>query len=247
MTVLRYDEVLETESTTFDWPDIDERSAAAMCYTSGTTGNPKGVVYSHRSSYLHSMMGGTANAMGVSCPDAVLPIAPMFHANAWGLPYVALMAGADLVMTDRFLDAKSLVDLIETQRPTVAGAVPTIWNDVMKYLEKNAGHDISSLRLVACGGSAVPMSMMKTFEEQHDVQILQAWGMTETSPLATMARPLPGVPRLSSSGGSVLRRAGCCAASRPGSSTTTATRYRTTARRSARWRCAARGSPAPTT
>ena len=108
-----------------------------MCYTSGTTGNPKGVVYSHRSSYLHSMVRCSANALGVGCTDAVLPIVPMFHANAWGLPYAALMAGADLVMPDRFLDAESLVDLIETQRPTVAGAVPTIWNDVMQYLEKN--------------------------------------------------------------------------------------------------------------
>ena len=192
-TVLRYDEILAAESPKFDWPDVDERSAAAMCYTSGTTGNPKGVVYSHRSSYLHSMITCTNSALGVSCTDAVLPIAPMFHANAWGLPYAALMAGADLVMTDRFLDAKSLVDLIETQRPTLAGAVPTIWNDVMHFLEKNPGHDISSLRLVGCGGSAVPTSMMKTFEEQHGVRILQAWGMTETSPLATVARPLPGV------------------------------------------------------
>ncbi len=193
-TVLRYDEILAAESPTFDWPDIDEKSAAAMCYTSGTTGNPKGVVYSHRSSYLHSMITCTNSALGVCCTDVVLPIASMYHANAWGLPYAALMAGADLVMTDRFLDAKSLVDLIETQRPTLAGAVPTIWNDVMHFLEKNPGHDISSLRLVGCGGSAVPTSMMKTFEEQYGVPIIQAWGMTETSPLATVARPLPGVP-----------------------------------------------------
>ena len=192
-TVLRHDEVLDAESPTFDWPDVDERSAAAMCYTSGTTGNPKGVVYSHRSSYLHSMVTCTNSALGVCCTDAVLPIASMYHANAWGLPYAALMAGADLVMPDRFLDAKSLVDLIETQRPTLAGAVPTIWNDVMHFLEKNPGRDISSLRLVGCGGSAVPTSMMKTFEEQYGVRILQAWGMTETSPLATVARPLPGV------------------------------------------------------
>ncbi len=193
-TVLRYDEILAAESPTFDWPDIDEKSAAAMCYTSGTTGNPKGVVYSHRSSYLHSMITCTNSALGVCCTDVVLPIASMYHANAWGLPYAALMAGADLVMTDRFLDAKSLVDLIETQRPTLAGAVPTIWNDVMHFLEKNPDHDISSLRLVGCGGSAVPTSMMKTFEEQYGVPIIQAWGMTETSPLATVARPLPGVP-----------------------------------------------------
>jgi fatty-acyl-CoA synthase len=192
--VLRYDEALGAESPTFDWPDLDEKSAAAMCYTSGTTGKPKGVVYSHRSSYLHSMVTCTNSAFGVSCTDSVLPIAPMFHANAWGLPYAALMAGADLVMTDRFLDAKSLVDLIETQRPTVAGAVPTIWNDVMRYLEKNPGHDISSLRLVGCGGSAVPTSMMQIFEEKYGVRIVQAWGMTETSPLATVSRPLPGIP-----------------------------------------------------
>jgi fatty-acyl-CoA synthase len=193
-SVLRYDEILGAESPSFDWPVVDEKSAAAMCYTSGTTGNPKGVVYSHRSSYLHSMMGTSSNALGVGCADSVLPIAPMFHANAWGLPYVALMAGADLVMTDRFLDPKSLVDLIETQRPTVAGAVPTIWNDVMHYLEKNPDHDISSLRVVGCGGSAVPLSMMQVFEERYGVRILQAWGMTETSPLATVAHPLPGVP-----------------------------------------------------
>jgi fatty-acyl-CoA synthase len=193
-TVLRYDELLAAESPTFDWPEVDEKSAAAMCYTSGTTGNPKGVVYSHRSSYLHAMVTCTNSALGVSCTDSVLPIAPMFHANAWGLPHAALMAGADLVMTDRFLDAKSLVDLIETQRPTLAGAVPTIWNDVMGYLEKNPGHDISSLKLVGCGGAAVPTSMMRIFEEKYGVRIVQAWGMTETSPLATVARPLPGVP-----------------------------------------------------
>ncbi|MFY9921594.1 MAG: long-chain fatty acid--CoA ligase [Mycobacterium sp.] len=192
-TVLRYDEVLAAESPEFDWPDLDEKSAAAMCYTSGTTGNPKGVVYSHRSSYLHAMMTNTANAVGVGFADKVLPIVPMFHANAWGMPYGALMAGAEIVMTDRFLDSKSLIDLIETQRPTVAAAVPTIWNDVLHCLENDPGHDISSLRLVTCGGSAVPMSMMKTFEKQHHVPIVQAWGMTETSPLATIARPLPDV------------------------------------------------------
>ena len=192
-TVLRYDDVLAAESPDFDWPDVDEKSAAAMCYTSGTTGNPKGVVYSHRSSYLHAMMTNSANAVGLGFTDKVLPVVPMFHANAWGMPYGALMAGAEIVMTDRFLDSKSLIDLIETQRPTVAAAVPTIWNDVLHCLESTPGHDISSLRLVTCGGSAVPMSMMKAFEKEHDVQIVQAWGMTETSPLATIARPLPDV------------------------------------------------------
>jgi fatty-acyl-CoA synthase len=188
-TVLRYDELLAQEPPEFDWPELDENSAAAMCYTSGTTGNPKGVVYSHRSSYLHSMSTNVVNGFGIGFGDSVLPIVPMFHANAWGLPYGTMMAGADLVLPDRYLDAKSLIHLIETQRPTMAGAVPTIWNDVMNCLEKDPGRDISSLRMVACGGSAVPVSLMKTFEERHGVQIRQLWGMTETSPLATLAWP----------------------------------------------------------
>ncbi len=193
VTVVRWDDLLAAQPTEFDWPEVDESSAAAMCYTSGTTGNPKGVVYSHRSSYLHALNTCTANALDVSCGDTVLPIVPMFHANAWGLPYAALMAGANVVMPDRFMDGASLIDLIETQRPTLAGAVPTIWNDVMHCLEKNPGHDVSSLRLVACGGSAVPLSLMQTFQETYGVYIQQAWGMTETSPLATVAKPLPGV------------------------------------------------------
>ncbi|MDT5260801.1 MAG: hypothetical protein QOD10_5881 [Mycobacterium sp.] len=193
-TVLRYADVLGSESTEFDWPRIEENSAAAMCYTSGTTGNPKGVVYSHRSSFLHAMGACTANGMGVGASDCVLPVVPMFHANAWGMPYAALMAGADLVLPDCRLDARSLIDMIENLRPTVAGAVPTIWNDVMHRLEEDPDHDISSLRLVVCGGSAVPVSLMRTFEEKHGVQIRQLWGMTETSPTATMAWPPPGTP-----------------------------------------------------
>jgi fatty-acyl-CoA synthase len=193
-TVLRYDEVIDGESTEFDWPQIDEKSAAAMCYTSGTTGNPKGVVYSHRSSFLHTMAACTANGIGVGASDSVLPIVPMFHANAWGLPYAALMAGADLMLPDCHLDARSLVDMVENLRPTVAGAVPTIWNDVMHRLEEDPDHDMSSLRQVVCGGSAVPVSLMRTFEEKHGVQIRQLWGMTETSPMATMAWPPPGTP-----------------------------------------------------
>lgn len=192
-TVLRYDELLAAQPEDFDWPEIDERSAAAMCYTSGTTGNPKGVVYSHRSSFLHAMATCTSNALDVGSDDVALPIVPMFHANAWGLPYAALMAGADLVMPDRFLDGASLINLIETCHPTIACAVPTIWNDVMNCLEKNPGHDISSLRIVGCGGSAVPQSMMRIFQERYGVHIRQAWGMTETSPLATTAKPLPNV------------------------------------------------------
>lgn len=193
-TVLRYAELLDGQPTEFDWPDIDERSAAAMCYTSGTTGNPKGVVYSHRSSFLHTMGACTTNAIGVGAIDSVLPIVPMFHANGWGLPYAALMAGADLVLPDCRLDARSLIDMVETLRPTIAGAVPTIWNDVLHYLEKDPDHDMSSLRLVVCGGSAVPVSLMRDFEDKHSVHVRQLWGMTETSPLATMAYPPPGTP-----------------------------------------------------
>ena len=192
--VLRYADVIANEPTEFDWPSIDEKSAAAMCYTSGTTGNPKGVVYSHRSSFLHTMGTCTANGIGVGATDSVLPIVPMFHANAWGLPYAALMAGADLVLPDRHLDARSLIGMVEDLRPTVAGAVPTIWNDVLHRLEDDPDHDMSSLRLVVCGGSAVPVSLMRTFEEKHGVQIRQLWGMTETSPMATMAWPPPGTP-----------------------------------------------------
>jgi fatty-acyl-CoA synthase len=193
-TVLSYAELIDAESPDFGWPQIDERSAAAMCYTSGTTGNPKGVVYSHRSSFLHAMATCATNGIGVGAIDSVLPIVPMFHANAWGLPYAALMAGADLVLPDCHLDAPSLIGMVENLRPTVAGAVPTIWNDVLHRLEDDPDHDVSSLRLVVCGGSAVPVSLMRTFEEKHGVQIRQLWGMTETSPMATMAWPPPGTP-----------------------------------------------------
>jgi fatty-acyl-CoA synthase len=207
--VIRYDDLLEARPSDYDWPDVDEKSAAAMCYTSGTTGNPKGVVYSHRSSYLHSMSVCTANAIGLVDGDRVLPVVPMFHANAWGQPYAAVMAGADLLMPDKYLQAEPLVDMIERQRPTVAAAVPTIWNDVLQYLHANPSRDISSLRTVCCGGSAVPLSMMKEYEERYGVVIRQGWGMTETSPLAALATPPPEVTgedawRLRASAGRVI-------------------------------------------
>ncbi len=191
--VIRYDDLLSGQPRVYDWPDLDERSAAAMCYTSGTTGNPKGVVYSHRSSYLHSMSVCAANSIGLVDGDRVLPVVPMFHANAWGQPYAAVMAGADLLMPDRYLRAEPVVDMIERQRPTVAAAVPTIWNDVLQYLHANPGKDISSLKTVCCGGSAVPLSMMREYQERYGVVIRQGWGMTETSPLAALATPPPEV------------------------------------------------------
>ncbi|HET7244970.1 MAG TPA: long-chain fatty acid--CoA ligase [Streptosporangiaceae bacterium] len=188
-----YEELLAGMPGSFAWADPDERSAAAMCYTSGTTGMPKGVVYSHRSAYLHSMGVCLGNTLGVCESDRVLPVVPMFHANAWGLPYAAVLSGADLIMPDRFLQPEPLVKLIETERPTLAGAVPTIWSALLQHIRQHGG-DISSLRLVACGGSAVPHSLMEAFEKELGVYILQAWGMTETSPIGSVARPPAGTP-----------------------------------------------------
>jgi fatty-acyl-CoA synthase len=191
--VLLYEDVLAGQPETFDWPEIDEYDAAAMCYTSGTTGNPKGVVYSHRSAYLHSMAVGMAVTAGLTWEDRVLPVVPMFHANAWGLPYASLMVGASLVMPDRWLQAEPLVRFMTQARPTVSGAVPTVWNDVLLHLDQNPGTDLSSLRLVLCGGSAVPVSLQKALEERHGIHMVQAWGMTETSPVASAGLPPLGV------------------------------------------------------
>jgi fatty-acyl-CoA synthase len=190
--VLRYDDLLAAEGDEFPWPDVDERAAAAMCYTSGTTGNPKGVVYSHRSTVLHSMGVNSGGAVGLNEHDRVLPIVPMFHANAWGLPYAAWFAGAGFVMPDRFLQAEPLAKLIESERPTVAGAVPTIWSDLLRYAGDHSV-DMSSFRVVICGGSAVPRTLIERFEDNHGVRIIQGWGMTETSPLAALAHPPRGV------------------------------------------------------
>ena len=189
--VHRYEDLLAAAPATFDWPELSELAPAAMCYTSGTTGNPKGVVYSHRSTYLHSLAEAGGNTFALSERDTLLPVVPMFHANAWGLPYGGWLAGCDFVLPDRHLQAEPLARMIEQLRPTVAGAVPSIWNDLLHYVDAHPT-DLSSLRVVPCGGSAVPLSLMQAFEERHGVHIVQAWGMTETSPLAAVAHPPKG-------------------------------------------------------
>jgi fatty-acyl-CoA synthase len=189
-----YEELLAAAPGAYPWPELDERSAAAMCYTSGTTGNPKGVVYSHRSTYLHSMALATGNMLGLTERDSILPVVPMFHANAWGFPYAGWLAGTDFVLPGRFLQAEPLARMIEQLRPTVAGAVPTIWNDLLRHADEHRT-DLSSLRMVTCGGAAVPLALMKAFQERHGVRIVQAWGMTETSPVAAVAHPPKQVPQ----------------------------------------------------
>ncbi|HXW33137.1 MAG TPA: long-chain fatty acid--CoA ligase, partial [Acidimicrobiales bacterium] len=185
---LSYEEVVRAEEPGFDWPTLDERHAAAMCYTSGTTGNPKGVVYSHRSTWLHSMIGTSTCGVAVSETDKVLVIVPMFHANAWGMPYTAFLAGADLVMPERFLQAEPLARVFREQRPTISLGVPTIWNDLLRYSETH-DVDLSSLRMLTAGGSAVPRGLIEAYQERFGVEIVQGWGMTETSPVAAVSRP----------------------------------------------------------
>jgi fatty-acyl-CoA synthase len=194
VAVHSYEELLAAEPDSFDWPDVDEFSAAAMCYTSGTTGHPKGIVYSHRSSYLHSMGACLGNAFALSERDRVLPVVPMFHANAWGLAYAGLLSGAVLILPDRFLQPDALVRLIGAEQVTVAGGVPTIWAGVLAHIRAEGG-DVSSLRVVVAGGSAVPHAMQVRYEQELGVRVLQAWGMTETSPLASVANPPPGVSK----------------------------------------------------
>ena len=188
-----YDELLEAEEPGFDWPEFDERQAAAMCYTTGTTGNPKGVAYSHRSTFLHSMAITSASSLGINEQDRVLSIVPMFHANAWGTPYGAFFTGADMVMPQQFLQAAPLAAMIARHRPTLSAGVPTIWNDLMRYAETNTV-DLSSLRAVTVGGAAVPRHLIEQFDKQFGIKMVQGWGMTETSPLCALAIPPKGTP-----------------------------------------------------
>jgi fatty-acyl-CoA synthase len=190
---LRYEELLAAEGESDDWPDLEENSAAAMCYTTGTTGDPKGVVYSHRSVFLHALSECSGAAFGLSGADRILLVNPMFHAMAWGLPYAAWLVGADIALPGQYAQPEGLSRLVALTRPTFAGAVPTVWSDLLRYSESHPV-DLSSLRMIVSGGSAVPPSLMDGFERRHGVRIVQAWGMTETSPLAAISFPPPGTP-----------------------------------------------------
>ncbi|MGW2559204.1 long-chain fatty acid--CoA ligase [Streptomyces sp. NPDC001514] len=192
LTVHRYDHLIAGKSDHFPWPEADERDAAALCYTSGTTGDPKGVAYSHRSIYLHSMQICLAEAFGIGPASKVLAVVPMFHAMAWGLPYAAFMSGGSLLMPDRFLQGAPLAAMIAAERPTLAGAVPTIWTDLLAHLDANPT-DVSSMKEVIVGGSACPPSLMHAFSERYGVEVIHAWGMTETSPLGSVARAPAGL------------------------------------------------------
>jgi fatty-acyl-CoA synthase len=184
---IEYEELLAGEEPGYSWPAVPEQAPAAMCYTSGTTGNPKGVVYSHRSTFLHSLAVCSGEALGLNQDDRILPVVPMFHANAWGLPYAGWMVGADMVLPGRFAQAPSIVRLIEQQAVTVAAGVPTVWHDVLALDDHDRSPGLASLRMVLCGGSAVPRRMIAAYEDRYGVRVVQGWGMTETSPLATIA------------------------------------------------------------
>ncbi len=184
--LLCYEDLVDAASDVFAWPEFDERQASSLCYTSGTTGNPKGVLYSHRSTLLHTFAISLPDALNCSAKDVILPVVPMFHVNAWGLPYAACMNGSKLVFPGPGLDGKSLYELFESEGVTLSAGVPTVWQGLLGYVEAN-GFTFSTMRRTIIGGSACPPAMMKTFQERYDVQVLHAWGMTEMSPVGTVA------------------------------------------------------------
>jgi fatty-acyl-CoA synthase len=187
---IAYEELLARADGDADFLDVDERTAAAMCYTSGTTGRPKGVVYSHRAIVLHSLGSSLADTLRVSQRDTVLPVVPMFHANAWGLPYTCAMTGAGQVLPGPHLDPPALLEAFEQHRVTIGAGVPTIWMGLLQALDAAPGaRDLSSVRCLVVGGSAVPRALVEAFEQRHGLEILHAWGMTETAPVGTVANP----------------------------------------------------------
>jgi acyl-CoA synthetase (AMP-forming)/AMP-acid ligase II len=186
-----YESFIAEQPDTFEWPALDERSASSLCYTSGTTGNPKGVLYSHRSTVLHAYGGCLVDSLGLSGRDCVLAVVPMFHANAWGLPYNAPMTGAKLVFPGpRMGDAATLTQLMNEERVTLAAAVPTVWTMLLNHLQQS-GEKLETLERTVIGGSAVPLQMIRDFRDRHGVTVIQGWGMTETSPLGSVSTLRP--------------------------------------------------------
>ncbi len=183
--LLCYEELVEAESDAFEWPLFDEKSAACLCYTSGTTGNPKGVLYSHRSTILHAMAAAQPDALNISSRDVILPVVPMFHVSAWTIPYIAAMVGSKLVMPGSALDGASLCELFEAEKVTYSSGVPTVWVSVLQHL-RSTGKKPTTLNRMMVGGSAVPPSMMREFFEEYGIVMLHGWGMTETSPLGCL-------------------------------------------------------------
>ena len=183
--LLCFEELLEAQDDHYTWPTFDENTASSLCYTSGTTGNPKGVLYSHRSTVLHTFAISLPDALNVAASDSILPVVPMFHVNAWGLPYAACMNGAKLVFPGAGLDGKSLYELFETEKVTISAGVPTVWQALLSYVESN-GLQFSTMRRTVIGGSACPQAMLRKFGDDYNVHVLHAWGMTEMSPVGTV-------------------------------------------------------------
>lgn len=191
--LLCYEDLLAFEDDAYEWPRLDENAASTLCYTSGTTGNPKGVLYSHRSTVLHAFCAIAADGMALSARDSILLATPLFHVNAWGVPFAAAMCGAKLVLPGAQLDGRSLYELLREERCTFSLGVPTVWFGVMDHIERNvqtAERKSLALRRILCGGAAPPRALIEGLEEALGVELIQAWGMTETSPLATVCRPL---------------------------------------------------------
>lgn len=185
-----YETLIKDESDQFDWPEFDENTASSLCYTSGTTGNPKGVLYSHRSNVLHALFALAVPGLPIDERSVMLPVVPMFHVNAWGTPYFGLIAGAKLVFPGPGMDGESLANLMEDEKVTDAWGVPTVWLGLLGYMRK-AGKKFSTLKRTLIGGSALPKSMIQEFRDAHGVEAIQGWGMTEMSPLGTIATPRP--------------------------------------------------------